>query len=174
MGIDNADPNTWGDWVADVEQPPEQYRGRYQLRLADAQALIAAGCPPPPEAPQPPPPSTPPLPADTVAPRLVLGGSLRQSRRASAVTVRAQCVTEACRVDASGTARIGGRKRQLKLGRASASAAVDQAVVLHLRLPLAARRALRVGDTVRATITVTARDAAANTTIRRRIVRLGG
>jgi hypothetical protein len=172
MGIDNADPATWGDWVADVEQPPEQYRGRYQLRLADAQALIIAGCPPPSQAPQSPPPSTPPLPADTVPPRLVLGGSVRQSPRAGAVTVRVQCVTEACRVDASGTAAIAGRKRRLKLGRASASAAVDQAVVLRLRLPAAVRRALRNGRAVRATITVTARDAAANSTVRRPIVRL--
>lgn len=174
MGIDNTDPSTWGDWVADVEQPPEQYRGRYQLRLADAQALIVAGCPPSPDAPQPPPPSTPPLPADTVPPRVALGGSVHQSRRAGAVTVRVQCVSEACRVDASGIARIAGRKRQLKLGRASASAAVDQAVVLRLRLPLAARRALRAGRAVRATIMVTARDAAANATTSRRIVRLGG
>ena len=89
------------------------------------------------------------------------------------VTVRVQCVTEACRVDASGTARIGGSKRRLELGRASASAAAGQAVLLRLRLPLAARRALRNGHAVRATITVTARDAAANTTIRRRLVRLG-
>jgi hypothetical protein len=174
MGIDNSDPNTWGDWVADVEQPPEQYRGRYQLRLADAQALIVAGCPPaPPSAPRPPPPSTPPQPADTVPPRLALGGLMRQSARAGAVTVRVQCVTEACRVDASGTARVPGRKRQLPLGRASASATAGQAVVLRLRLPAAARRALREGHVVRATITVTARDAAANTTIRRRLVRLG-
>ena len=174
MGIDNTDPATWGDWVADVEQPPSQYRGRYQLRLADAQALIVAGCPPPPQAPPAPPPSTTPPPADTVPPRLVLGGPVRQSRRAGAVTVRVQCVTEACGVDAAGTARIAGRKRQLKLGRASASAAVDQVVVLRLRLPPAARRALRGGHAVRATIIVTARDAAANTTMSRRIVRLGG
>lgn len=175
MGIDNADPNTWGDWVADVEMPPEEFRGRYQLRLADAQALIVAGCPPSPQGPAAPPaPSTSPPLADTVPPRLVLGGSVRQSRRASTVSVRVECVTEACRVDASGTARIAGRKRQLKLGRASVSAAVDQAVVLRLRLPLAVRRALRGGRAVRATITVTARDAATNTTIRRRIVRLGG
>ena len=46
QGIDNADPATWGEWVADVERPAEQYRGRYQLRLAEATELIAAGCSP--------------------------------------------------------------------------------------------------------------------------------
>jgi cell wall-associated NlpC family hydrolase len=33
-------PNSWGDWVADIEQPAEQYRYRYQLQLSTAQALL--------------------------------------------------------------------------------------------------------------------------------------
>jgi cell wall-associated NlpC family hydrolase len=35
------DPSTYGNWVADVEVPYEPYRGRYQLRLDDARALLA-------------------------------------------------------------------------------------------------------------------------------------
>jgi hypothetical protein len=35
----------FGDWIADIERPATQYRGRYQLRLADARALIAQTCP---------------------------------------------------------------------------------------------------------------------------------
>ena len=34
------DPNQYGDWIADVERPAEQYRGRYALKLGDAQALL--------------------------------------------------------------------------------------------------------------------------------------
>jgi hypothetical protein len=34
------DPSGWGEWIADVERPAEQYRGRYQLRLAEAQRLL--------------------------------------------------------------------------------------------------------------------------------------
>jgi len=34
------DPSTWGNWIADVERPAEQFRGRYQERLAQAQALL--------------------------------------------------------------------------------------------------------------------------------------
>jgi hypothetical protein len=34
------DPATWGTWIADVERPAEQYRGRYQLRLAEARRLL--------------------------------------------------------------------------------------------------------------------------------------
>jgi len=34
------DPNQYGDWIADVERPAEQYRGRYQLRLEQARGLL--------------------------------------------------------------------------------------------------------------------------------------
>jgi cell wall-associated NlpC family hydrolase len=36
-----TDPAQYGDWVADVERPAEQYRGRYQLHLEEAHALVA-------------------------------------------------------------------------------------------------------------------------------------
>jgi hypothetical protein len=53
-------PNSWGEWVADVEQPAEQYRYRYQLQLTTAQALLrgadlTSGAPAPAAAPVPPP-----------------------------------------------------------------------------------------------------------------------
>ena len=35
------DPSKWGEWIADIERPAEQYRGRYQLRLAEARKLLA-------------------------------------------------------------------------------------------------------------------------------------
>jgi hypothetical protein len=41
------DSSKWGDWIADVERPAEEYRGRYQLRLDDAQHLLHAAGPPP-------------------------------------------------------------------------------------------------------------------------------
>ena len=34
------DPSKWGEWIADVERPAEQYRGRYQLRLGEARGLL--------------------------------------------------------------------------------------------------------------------------------------
>ncbi len=40
------DPNQWGNWIADIERPAAQYRGRYQLRLAEARSLLgSAGAP---------------------------------------------------------------------------------------------------------------------------------
>src|SRR5262249_13258697 len=66
-------PSQYGDWIADVERPAEQYRYRYQLRLDEARALIGdGGCPntapgTPPAPPAPPPPPTPvPLPPTRV------------------------------------------------------------------------------------------------------------
>ena len=34
------DPSKWGEWIADIERPAAQYRGRYQLRLDEAQKLL--------------------------------------------------------------------------------------------------------------------------------------
>ena len=39
-----ADPARYGEWIADVERPAEQYRGRYQLRLEEARDLIGSAC----------------------------------------------------------------------------------------------------------------------------------
>ena len=38
----------FGEWIADVEKPAAQYRGRYQLRLSEARSLIGSSAPPPP------------------------------------------------------------------------------------------------------------------------------
>jgi hypothetical protein len=34
------DPNHYGDWIADIERPAAQYRGRYQLQLDAARQLL--------------------------------------------------------------------------------------------------------------------------------------
>ena len=36
------DPAKFGEWIANVEQPAAQYRGRYQLRLGEARKLSAS------------------------------------------------------------------------------------------------------------------------------------
>ena len=38
-----TDPNQFGDWIADVERPAEQYRGRYQTKLGEANSLLSVG-----------------------------------------------------------------------------------------------------------------------------------
>jgi len=34
------DPNGYGEWIADIERPKAEYRGRYQLRLDEARELL--------------------------------------------------------------------------------------------------------------------------------------
>jgi hypothetical protein len=35
------DRSHYGEWIADVERPAEQYRSRYQLKLGEARGLLA-------------------------------------------------------------------------------------------------------------------------------------
>ena len=187
------DPAGWGTWIADVLRPPEQYRGRYQLRLTEARELIGASCAgwPPPPAPPPAaqvPPTAPPPPIpqtaapsvrapvpDTSAPLVQLGGSLRQpalDRGAIVVTVR--CPTERCLASATGALAIPGRTRPLLLRATPRQVASGQRV--RLRLPMSlrmrriARRALLRRSSLRATITVRVSDGAGNRTAHKRTV----
>ena len=43
-----TDPNQWGEWIADIERPAEEFRGRYQERLDEARGLHRQTCRPPP------------------------------------------------------------------------------------------------------------------------------
>ena len=49
-----TDPDQFGEWIADVERPAEQYRGRYQLKLGEANGLLANAPDTPAAAPKPP------------------------------------------------------------------------------------------------------------------------
>src|SRR6185503_9595803 len=37
-----TDPNQFGEWIADVERPAAQFRGRYQTKLEEANGLLAS------------------------------------------------------------------------------------------------------------------------------------
>ena len=39
-GLPIDDPSAFGEWIADIERPAEQYRGRYQLQLGQARGLL--------------------------------------------------------------------------------------------------------------------------------------
>jgi hypothetical protein len=41
-----TDPSQFGEWIADVERPAEQFRGRYQLRLEEANGLLKSALAP--------------------------------------------------------------------------------------------------------------------------------
>jgi hypothetical protein len=73
-----ANPSSWGEWVANVEQPAAAYRYRYQLQLGTAQALLhgAEAAPAAPVAPVAP--AAPPVPVGQLALKVAMhfaGGS---------------------------------------------------------------------------------------------------
>jgi hypothetical protein len=168
----------WGEWIADVLRPAAQYRYRYQLRLADARALIGPACTAgasPPAGPGPGPSGgTPP---DTTAPVARLGGPLSQRPlRRGALLVDVTCPAEACTAAAAATLRVPGRARALRLR--SKTTALGQGQTLTLRLPLssaaraAVRRALCAHRPLRARLVVTVTDPVGNAATAARTVRL--
>ena len=173
------DERVWGEWIADVEQPAAQYRGRYQVRLGEARALIGPSCPaqgaPSPggmEAPAP-------VEADTVAPVLsVSGARIQRALRRGAVLVGARCPAEACDASATATIKVPGAARALKLvarRRAiDAGKATTLRLVLNKRARAAVRRALRAHRLLTAKVRIEVADAAGNQTIAGRVVQLTG
>jgi hypothetical protein len=115
------DPATYGEWVADVERPAEQYRGRYQLRLDEARGLIATGCAAAPSDPSPaaaPPPSnggtTPDrdaqLVAESVLPELkAVARRYQDAARRGLVAVETKCLNESCLARAALAFAVPGR-----------------------------------------------------------------
>jgi hypothetical protein len=150
----------FGEWIADVEKPAAQYRGRYQLRLVEARELIGSAC--------------------------VLDGSpalmtldpspAPRTLHRRAMAVRVSCQAETCSLLARASVRALGRVLDTS-ARPKNLAAGEQTI---LRFPLDAalrrnvRRALAWGYPVRLRIAVTAADASANAVTKRWTTRLRG
>jgi hypothetical protein len=123
---------------------------------------------------------SPPAPApsarvDKRAAKLSLGGNTTQRiARQRAVFVRAT-PDEAARLSAKGTLSVTGARKVFKLRKATATAAAGQTRKLKLRISKkaarAVRRALRRKRKVRASVTVTAVDAAGNKSSAKRRIR---
>ena len=170
------DPAAYGEWVADVERPAAQYRGRYQLRLEEARALIAAGCLSVPGTGSDPLPLT----GDVVAPVLTVErGDVSFGRRALALA--AACPGEACtvgvvaRILVRGGRHAGAARAYRVTSKPRFLAAGARATVrlrFGARLKRAVGAALRDGRPVRARLRVDAVDAAGNVTVVRRAARL--
>jgi hypothetical protein len=183
-----ADESRWGDWIADVEQAPEQRRGLYQLQLGAARERIAAGCaaatppgqPPPivpspdPTAPAPggsaPTPAAGPTPpADTTAPSLTASAARRQLIFAShALTATATCPAETCSATLSARITGQGLAKARTLTGTPRTLAAGQRVRLRLAVGAAlrrtARRAATRGHPLRAAIAVRVTDTHGNAT----------
>src|SRR6185312_6025212 len=174
-----ADEAMWGNWIADVLTPAEQYRGRYQLRLAEARALIGPACPdgaaPGGAQPSPTPTGAPSL--DTTAPLARLSGPREQHPlRAGALRVAVTCPAEACTASATAALRVPGRAHALRLTAKPVVLEPGQTRTLRLALSRAARsavrRALRARSALKAKLLVAVADAAGNATSTARTVRV--
>ena len=149
------DSSSWGSWIADVERPARELRGRYQSRIEDARTLLAGKC-------------AAPASTDTTPPQLFARIAAIQHPLGVGIRLSVRCADHDCLVGA--TAVFGTRTVRT----AAIEPAADGSSVLTLALPRAARRELRAGRTVRTTVSVTAADAAANPNTRRRLVTLVG
>lgn len=155
------DQRAWGEWIADIERPAERYRGRYQLRLAEARELLATGCGP----------VTPP---DDDELTLWGGTSQQLGRRLRVALV---CATT-CDATVTGTLRLPAIGRRYELEPDAGSDPIGGAKIKFvLEVPgtarRAARRALRRDEPVRATIDVSAVDPDGVEQSGRRIIQLG-
>jgi hypothetical protein len=154
------DESAWGEWVADVQRPAAQNRGRYQLRLDEARLLIAQGCSAP----------------DTSGPVTQVRTPARQQALAGAgVRVVVGCPAEQCTVEVRGRVLLGGRPR---LTVPLATLAPGQRATFNLALKPGARRlvtqALERHQRVRVDVTVMTTDASGNADVVERRVRVIG
>jgi hypothetical protein len=174
-----SEPNLWGEWDADVLRPVAQYRGRYQLRLAEASDLVAAGCataagvPPPPTAT----PTSPAQRAPTNAPVLnVTAKRVQDALDRGGIVVEASCPAEACSVQARGTLSLARTSKVYRIKSAIRRLPRGGKTKLKIRFTAKVRRALTRAlekrKRVRARISVTASDSAGGTTVARRTVTL--
>jgi hypothetical protein len=115
---------------------------------------------------------------DRTGPVMRLGGKARQSSGRPSVAVTVECPREACSAAARGRLQVvgAGATKRFRLGAADADVSTGVESTLRLRiLPKARRairRALRVGGTATARVTVTARDNAGNAASKKRTIRL--
>src|SRR5262245_57690282 len=154
------DETMWGEWVADVERPAAQFRGRYQLRLGDARALIGTPCTAP----------------DTVPPVTQLSAPTRQKAlKRHGISVAVSCPAEQCTAKVRALIRLDGRP---KLTAPPATLAAGQVATVKLRLKGQVRRlvarTLQHHRKVRVDLKVKATDAAGNSSVATQRVRITG
>jgi hypothetical protein len=166
-----ASESRWGEWIADVERPAEELRGRYQPRLGEARTLIGPGCIPDGSAGPP----TPGEGTDATPPVLDLARA-RALRRLKGLALTVECPDEGCTVAASARIALPGAARVYRLRSAPRTLAAGERARItlrfgrRLRAALAKRRAL--GRRTRARVSVRGSDATGNRSTDSRRVRL--
>jgi hypothetical protein len=149
-----ADPQSFGQWIADVERPAYENRSGYQPHLEEARGLVAGMC-------------AAPVRDDVTPPRLAARIAARQRPLATGgIVASVRCPDQDCLVGAS--ASIGEQTRRAP----AREPAARGSNVISVAVPRAVRRSLRAGQSVRARVMVRAADPAANAATRERSVLL--
>jgi hypothetical protein len=156
--------DTFGVWIADVERPAAQYRGRYQLRLADAQALVKATCPGL-------------IGTSITAPKTsLLVKSVQHPARSSRVEFSLRCPKVSCTADATVMFRLPGRRKLVKLH--SPTAMLEKGARTPVRISVkrsmrtAIRKRLARGQKTRTVLRVRVTGPDGATATRERVIRI--
>lgn len=126
-----ASSKTYGVWIADIERPAEQYRGRYQLRLNEARKLVAATC------------------ADLQgvnvnAPLSSLKIKRRQHpARTGSISLRVSCPKESCLSTLRASFRVPGRRGVVKLHSDTVMIAAGGKSKVKVSVPSSVRKRIR-------------------------------
>lgn len=126
-----ASSKTYGVWIADIERPAAQYRGRYQPRLADARKLVAATC------------------ADLQgvnvnAPLSSLKIKRRQHpARTGSISLRVSCPKDACLSTLRASFRVPGRRGIVKLHSDTVMIAAGGKTKVKVSVPSSVRKRIR-------------------------------
>lgn len=154
----------YGVWIADIERPAEQYRGRYQLRLKDAQSLISQTCPNLSG-------------VNVLAPLSSLKIKSRQHpARGGAIVVRVKCPKASCIASVTAQFRLPGRRGVIKLESDTAMISAGHHANVKVRVPRSVRRSIRTrltgGSTTRARLRISVGGVSGATTVRVRKISL--
>lgn len=154
---------TYGVWIADIERPAEQYRGRYQQRIEEAAELVERGCPG--------------LSGiNVLAPKSSLRIDRKQHpARSGSISVGVKCPEAACIADLGVAFRLPGRRGVLKFKSDTTMLSAGSTQKVKIRVPRSVRVSIRKrlagGRTTRARARISVGGVGSGATVRvRRIV----
>lgn len=158
-----SSPTTYGVWIADIERPAEQYRGRYQKRLAEARTLIAETCPDLKR-------------QDPNELRVAVTiPDVQRSHRSGMIVAKLRCPVEPCNATASAMFRMPGERRLTRLYSNTLMLPAGRRGAVRIQVRRALRKRLRqavASGTVRADVRVSITDAQGRGTARSERIRL--
>lgn len=126
-----ASESTYGVWIADIERPAEQYRGRYQLRLKDAQELVEKSCPNL-------------AGVNVLAPSSSLKIKSRQHpAKTGAIAVRVRCPKSDCIATAKAQFRLPARRGVVTLESDTALISAGNHLTVKVAVPRSIRKRIR-------------------------------